>query len=179
MKGTKKMKNEKQTKTTKQTTKTQATKSMLDVIRTTNQHDEILQALAKKDLENLNNKNNSFLAKRFVELVAYYLFTQLNEQATINLTCFKSVKSLRILTNCLPYILGVKGFSISFEKEITNIELTINKPYGTYREGLESEGLIFLEQTKEQEEILKAEQQDTVNEANSLLASVGLNQYIK
>ena len=152
---------------------------MLEVIRTTHDYDNILQALAQKDLENLNNKKASFLAKRFIELTAYYFYTQLNEQATFNITVFKSVKSLRILSNCMPYILGVKGFSISFEKEITSIEVTINKPFGKYKEDLEAEGLTFLERTKEEEEALKAEQQDTVNEANSLLASVGLNQYIK
>ena len=156
-------------------------KTMLEVIRVTNDYDNILQALASKDIENFNNeeKENTNHAKKFIELTAYYFYTQLNEQSEINLTVFKSAKSLKIIATYAPYILGIKGFSISFEKEIKEIKLTMNRPFGKYKEELEQEGLIFLERTKEEEEQLRAEQQDTVNEANSMLASVGLTQFIK
>lgn len=164
--------------TKKETKKAQAQKeqSLLSAL-TANTWEQITQALADIDRQTYKQSGTaSNKAKNAIELYLYKKYIDMNETADSIQLKIEDIKTMRTLATICPYILGVKYFSLDFNntEKTYFINFAMSKPYGTYKKALEDEGLHFSEPTKEEEEILNTEQQNAVNEANSILASYGL-----
>ena len=99
-----------------------------------------------------------------------------NQEELIRLEYKSDDKSLNIVLRVLPYIVGVENFNLAFKKQDKKYILFVGlkRPYGTYKQSLEEQGLIFREETPEEKEIKTADEQSAIQEAETLLASYGL-----
>lgn len=148
-----------------------------------NQFEKIINTLSTIDLANYQAGTPSNKVKEFLECAIYNRYIINNEKSdTLIEFTFNETKTLKAIISVIPYILGVEHFIIDAEKKShKEIEIVfsckVKRPFGTYRNTLENYGLIFSEPTKAEQRQISASQQDTINEANSILAAEGLSYY--
>lgn len=140
--------------------------------------EEIINALSVIDR---NNAYQTHFTNELIETIMYDEYVKGNEIADVIYSFnFSDVKTVRTLANAVPFVLGCTYFSIEYNKDDKQgvLNFRVKTPYGNYREGLEARGLNFSAyQDKDHQQARNAEQQDAIAEANSILASVGLNFY--
>lgn len=139
----------------------------------------ILNALNKVDRAN-NYKTHQ--VRELLEIMLYSKFIENNEEpnkAVNILLSDDNFELYRAIASNIPYIVGLNSFGIDYNKSnnMISIRATLKNPYGQYLQKLEECGLYFNQRLKESEQIRNADQQQVIEEVNTLLQSVGLAYY--
>lgn len=139
----------------------------------------ILNALNKVDRAN-NYKTHQ--VRELLEIILYSKFIENNEEpnkAVNILLADDNFELYRAIASNIPYIVGLTSFGIDYNKSnsMLSIRATLKNPYGQYLQKLEDCGLYFNQRLKESEQIRNADQQQVIEEVNTLLQSVGLAYY--
>ena len=141
--------------------------------------EKVLLALNKMD------KARNFTThetRELLEIMLYARFIQQNEEpnkAVEILLQDDKFELFKAIVGNVPYIAGINSFGLDYNKSnnMIMIRATLKNPYGQYLERLEESGLHFNQRPKETEQIRNQEEMDAIQEANSILASVGLKYF--